>query len=228
MNYRILPCLLLILILLMNCGGNQEPLAEQKKAKEKAIPEENISVPDELTPEDRLDDIFGKFRTGNLVFNVPDTMKLNSSQGIHLVLSVDRTVAALRKIIKEDGVLRERSVQVSQIMAADLKGPGFKVENINPALQVVNFSGETEWRWEITAIKPGVQRLYLTLNAIVNIDGQERPYTLMTHQEEINIYVTIRQKISGFVGENWEWLWSAVLVPFIGWLWEYKRKKRKS
>jgi hypothetical protein len=43
--------------------------------------------------------------------------------------------------------------------------------------------------------------------------------------EEIKIVVTWQQKVSVFVGENWKWLWTTILVPLLGWLWERRKNK---
>lgn len=220
--YGILSCMLL----LIGCGGMEEQKAERR---EKILKERKKIEPE--TKEARgkiktLDDIFKQMEWGNIVFNVPEFMELNQTSGIQLLLSKARTIKQLERRIREAGTLRHRKIRISKIMMAVLKGGGFKIEPITEAVQLVNMRGDTEWKWDITAIEAGSQRLHLTVNAIVNVDGTDRTHVIESLTEVIEIHVSWQQHVSMFVGDNWQWLWSAVLIPFVGWLWERRRKKR--
>lgn len=207
-------------ILLIQCAkkeGASEPRPDELKKYSQVE-----TAPEAATSET---DIFDQFKPGKVVFNVPKTMKLNEKQGIQLLLSLKETFPELQKKIEEEGEIRRQQIRVSQIMTASLKGSGFKIETISPALQVINVEGTTEWRWEITAIEPGVQKLYLSMDAIFTLEGKDRPYTVQTLSEEIEIFVSWQQKVTVFVAENWKWLWTTILVPFLGWLWERRKNK---
>ncbi len=188
-------------------------------------PKKTEELPAEIGEETTGDELFDQFKPGKVVFNVPEKMELNEKRGIQLLLSLKETFPELKKKIEEAGEIRQQQIRVSQIMTASLKGSGFKIEAISPALQLINIDGTTEWRWEITAIEPGVQKLYLSMDAIFNHNGKDRPYTVQTLSEEIKIVVTWQQKVSVFVGENWKWLWTTILVPLLGWLWERRKNK---
>jgi hypothetical protein len=190
--------------------------AELKKYSEVEIEPEGVASEE---------DLFDQFKPGKVVFNVPKTMELDEKRGIQLLLSLKETFPELKKKIEEAGEIQQQQIRVSQIMTASLKGSGFKIEVISPALQLINIEGTTEWRWEITAIEPGVQKLYLSMDAIFNHNGKDLPYTVETLSEEIEIIVTWQQKVSAFVGENWKWLWTTILVPFLGWIWERRKNK---
>ena len=45
----------------------------------------------------------------------------------------------------------------------------------------------------------------------------------MTFDRVINVEVTWNQWIFQFFNDDWQWLWTALMVPIGGWLW--KRKK---
>ena len=240
-----------LILMIFDCGKVDEqsakeeiePPAEFEQPEEAAIDEEGIEELDEedmqrygsgagdVEPsisdikDEMIDDIFKNMKWGNIVFNVPDSMKLYETRGIHLVLSAAKTVEQIEKKIQEQGDLRNRRIRISRIMVANLKGSGFEINSITESLQVVDMSEDTEWRWEVTSRQPGMRNLYLTMDAIVTIEGQDRPHTIHSLSEVIIVHVSLQQRISGFVANNWQWLWSAILVPFIGWLWERRKKK---
>lgn len=163
---------------------------------------------------------------GTIVFNVPDTLELDQTVVIHLALSPTVPLQDIERHVTEEGALKNRRIRISKIMTADLKGTGFEIIPITESMQAINMEDITDWRWEVTAMKPGTRHLHLTVNTVVEIDGQERTRTIHSHSELITIHVSMQQRISGFVAGNWKWLWSAILVPLAGWVWE-NRKRRK-
>jgi hypothetical protein len=228
------------LIFLIGCGTREaHPPAEQKTEVDSTAGE----IPDDPAPAESsageetaaesasesegLDAVFPKFQMGNLVFNAPDTMKFGEKRGIQLLLSPKLTVAELTTMIEESGELRQRRIRISRVMEASLSGSGFKIDPITAALQVVNPQGATEWRWEVTALETGMHKLYLTMNAILEVDGRELPHTIQTLHEVILVQVAWDQRVSAFVAENWKWLWTTIMVPLIGWLWERRKQRGK-
>ena len=107
-------------------------------------------------------------------------------------------------------------VKIAPRMEAVLSGQNFQITAITPATQAVSRTETTEWRWEVSPKAPGEQRLHLVLN--VELNGTSR--TLRTFDETIEVTVTFSQQVSGFVGENWKWLWTASIVPIAAWLWK--------
>lgn len=235
-------------LMTFNCGKLDEQAIEEKPSlaeesdSDEEIDDEKVAIDEEdrqgygrgieesddaisAIAKEQMNDLFKTMKRGNIVFNVPDSMKLNETRGIHLVLSATKTVSQLEQQIQEGGSLRNRSIRISRIMVANLKGAGFEINPITEPMQVVDMNADTEWRWEITAIQPGTRNLYLTMDAIITIDGKEKPHTIHSLSEEIMVHVSIQQHISAFVAKNWQWLWSAILVPLIGWLWERRKKQ---
>ncbi len=158
---------------------------------------------------------------GHAVFNTPPSMQLSDTKDIHLVLSKIHSVEMLNKMIKEEGKLQDRKLKISELMLAELKGHGFAINPIKESVQGVDPEGSADWTWQITALEPGVQKLYLSVYMIINQDGVDRPYSVLSLHEEIEVYVTWQQKTATFWGNNWKWLWIAIVAPFIGWIWEH-------
>ena len=110
-------------------------------------------------------------------------------------------------------------------MQARLTGQGFEITAVKPETQLVSGEQETEWQWDVTPKRANTLRLHLTLSAILVVDGEPAPRTIRTFDKIIEVQVTWGQRISGFVSNNWQWLWAVVLVPVAGWLWRKWKKK---
>lgn len=191
------------------------------------IPESD-AIPD--TPRTSLgfiDEIIEKLEFGNIAFNTPSTLSLGDSEVIQLLLSQQLSIEELQQKIRAKGKTEGHRIRVSNKMEARLSGSGFKIEAILPEVQAVAASNNTEWKWKIEATKGGNQELHLTLSALLYLDDQPTPYVIRTFERTINVRVTLLRRISSFVAGNWQWLWTAVLIPVAGWI-IHKRKRRRS
>ncbi len=181
--------------------------------------------PPKEDPLQAIDRILERMELGNIAFNTPKTINLHDSAFIHLVLGVERTIEDIKRMIEEEGEKVGASVRVSNRMEARLSGRNFEITAINPEVQAVARREVTEWKWGITPTAHGKQNLHLTLSALLSIEGESTPRVIRTFDRIIIVEVTIGQQAKVFIKNNWQWLWAAVLVPLVGWIW--KRKKRK-
>lgn len=163
---------------------------------------------------------------GSITFNAPTNINIEDSSQIHLVLSLADTVEKLKKYIVEEGEKIGSNIKVSDVMDAHLSGSMFRIEKITPERQAVSKRQKTEWKWEIHPTKEGKHKLHLTLTAILKIDGENTSRAIKSFEKVIEINVTTPQKIVLFFKSNWQWLWTVILVPVVGWLW--KRRKSNS
>jgi hypothetical protein len=108
-------------------------------------------------------------------------------------------------------------------MEARLSGPNFAITAITPEIQAVSRSEITEWKWEVKPSSDGRHYLHLTLSALLRVDGTPTPRAIRTFDKVIEVEVEWHQRVGSFFEKNWQWLWAAILVPVVGWLW--KRKK---
>jgi hypothetical protein len=62
------------------------------------------------------------------------------------------------------------------------------------------------------------------LEAEVKIDGEVTPRLINMFDGSIAVTITPRQRVEHFAKDNWQWLWTALLVPVGGW-WKRRGKK---
>ncbi len=176
----------------------------------------------------RVDSVLsGKFM-GNIAFNVPDTeMAYGATAGIQLLLSATQTLEKLEERVTYHGTVESHTIRISDIMEATLTGEGFQILAVNPERQAVSAYEGTEWKWEVTAIKPGPQRLHLTLNMILSYDGEMIPRAIKSFDREIMIRVSVQQRIAAFFHDNWQWVWTVIFIPLGGGIWKFVKSRRK-
>ena len=167
------------------------------------------------------------FDSANVAFNAPDSMQLGETLRIVLLLSKKLTVAQLTPLIDEPGEIRADRIRISSMMEANLAGKGFLIEPITKSIQKIDpGQDKIEWSWQITALEAGHRSLYLTIDMHTPENGDFATTTINTLKEEINVYVTWQQRIAGFVSNNWQWLWTTILIPFVGWVYNARKRKK--
>jgi hypothetical protein len=65
------------------------------------------------------------------------------------------------------------------------------------------------------ATREGKQRLHLTLNAVVFVDGKERRRKIETFKKDILVEVTPGSRIAAFFYDNVGWIVPVLLLPFV-------------
>ena len=152
----------------------------------------------------------------NVAFNTPEKMRLNETQHIQFLLSPNVSTGELAGRIEEEGKVETRAgVRTSDRVEAVLTGSGFKITELTPKEQDISLDATepVAWKWEIKALEGGPQRLDLTLNSVVPREGVVTRRSVRSFDATILIDVTLQDRITTFVGNNWQWLWTTLLVP---------------
>jgi len=178
-----------------------------------------------IDPLDTIDQILNSMEFANISFNAPDSININESALIHLVLAVEETIDNLKKLIEAEGEKIGARIRVSNNMEARLTGYNFQITAITPEVQAVSRKGTTEWKWEIKPKEGGEQTLHLTISAVLNVEGTSIPKTIRTFDRKIDVKITMIHRANAFLTNNWKWLWTALLVPFLLWFWRKIKKK---
>jgi hypothetical protein len=190
-----------------------------------AEPETQVAPPPPTSVE-LVDQIFRELDWGNVAFNAPPTMRYAQPQSVELLLSPSLSVADLQAKLHEKLGAESARVRVSNSMEAQLTGTGFTIQALRPGLQAVTSQQITRWKWEVTPTEHGRQTLHLTLSARINVAGRDTPLVVRTFHREIQVDITVPQRVSGFIQNNWQWLWAALVVPIAGYLWNRTKKRR--
>ena len=163
----------------------------------------------------------------NIAFYSPTSMRFGEKRRIHLLLSLRGSIDDLLQILPSDDDSEGAMIRVTGQMQAVLKGDGFKIDALTPSTQAITRLETTDWQWQISAIAGGVQSLHLTLNAILSIGGDSAERTMRVFERQIDIQITLIERVTLFVERNWQWLWAAILVPVAPWVWRRRNGPKR-
>ena len=152
-------------------------------------------------------------------------MRYAQPQPVELLLSPALSVADLQAKLHQKVGAESAHVHVSNSMEAQLTGTGFTIQALRPGLQAVTSQQITRWKWEVTPTEEGRHTLHLTLAARIDVAGRDRPLVIQTFHREIQVAITVPQRVSGFMQNNWQWLWATLVVPIAGYVWQRKKKR---
>lgn len=199
-------------------------LAEGRTMSKRVTPTRGIASerPVAVVTKERLgnmaDDVLARMGKANIAFNAPEKIEIGMNSQVQLLMSVEDEIAELEAQITEPGVVVSARVSVSQTMRATLKGTGFTITAVTDEEQIIPTTERSEWLWNVKPTSGGTQVLQLTLTAVLDVDGKQAKRTIKTFQKEIEVEVPYSFLLSEFVSNNWQWLWSALLVPVGGWI----------
>ncbi len=185
-----------------------------------------LSVADQLS---QIDAILKQSIGASIAYNKPETMKLDETTTIQLLLNPSVSPEALGTQVTASGQVTTASIQITPRMKALLISDdrnAFAIQPLhdNPE-QLVSGTETTQWTWRVTARKSGTQRLTLTLYRLVQYQGEDYWREIESYQANIDVQVTLAQRLSSL---DWKWiagiLVTALLIPAF-WRWMDYRKK---
>jgi hypothetical protein len=164
---------------------------------------------------------------GSVAFNAPQALHRDESAEIALFVGIGNHAATMKAALP--GPLAQKhsaTVQISDRMQAKLTGIGFDIQPESAETQPVGVLNMTQWRWQVSPTQTGKLHLHLTLNALLKNGGETQAITLRTFDRTIPINVTFDQRVSSFFGDNWQWLFTTLLLPIGVSLWRVLRHRR--
>src|SRR5262249_33703872 len=141
---------------------------------------------------------------------------------VDVALGGNRTFSELSQLLQRSGDAVGQRVLVSQRMRAHLAGSGFKIVANTPEIQIVSTTDPTEWHWQIKAEAYGHQTLYLSLDALLTVDGKDGEKSVRTFERKIVVGVNSVIAAGAFAERHWVIITGigACLFPILVFLWK--------
>jgi len=179
----------------------------------------------------KVDQALDSLVPGNIAFDVPAVMELDSTHKVRLLLSLREPIAQLENELragtKAERNIEGRQIRVATYMEAHLTGPAFKITPDSPPRQAVSEKYETSWQWEVTPTVAGPrQYLHVTLDAILYINGTKASRKIKSFDSgPIMVRVRLMTRVAGFTGNHWDWVWATLIAPLLLLLWQFLKKR---
>ncbi len=198
--------------------GSSRTLSVELRGQPKPTPQ--------LSPAERLSEIFRHLALASIAFNAPQEMNLDETTGIELLLSLTEPIERLQMQLKEAGKPQGARIRAATQMEATLRPARkdvFEVVPVFPDKQTLRPDVPTRWAWKVTPLEGGRQELLLAVGAPIE---SWAPMTMTTYTHSIAVNVTPWKHVTRFGKNNWQWLWTALLIPAAGVVWRRWRRKR--
>jgi hypothetical protein len=115
------------------------------------------------------------------------------------------------------------SSQVKVFLIDPSGGLNFKITPINNYEQFVNLTSNTIWKWNVMPIKKGNNLLILRATIKIFNEEADSYKDVNVFEKPITIKSSFAREAKVFIGNNWQYLLSTLVIP-LG-LWYFKRKK---
>ncbi|VVD31058.1 hypothetical protein [Paraburkholderia dioscoreae] len=175
-----------------------------------------------------VDEVLAALPKAPMAFNTPPPMNIDAAAAkVELRVGPRQSPAELVKSITAPGEVQVHEVQIANRMKASLFGDpeGLTITPLSPASQLVSRTTPSIWVWSVKPRKAGQYRVHVELEAEVKIDGEDTPRLIDVFDGTIAVTITGPQRVEHFAKDNWQWLWTALLVPAGGWWWKRREKK---
>ena len=116
-----------------------------------------------------------KLTLGRILFNVPQEMKVGTKERVEVRIAKNFT-ENLSTGLRGHGIPQIEEIKVNTLMGVRLNGDNFDIKALSHEEQIVAGDGFTQWDWNVTPLKSGIQSLLLTVTLRIKIPnyGEER------------------------------------------------------
>jgi hypothetical protein len=189
-----------------------------------------VTSPGSIKVRASLMETFKNLSPASIAFNAPEEMNLEETAGIELLLSLTAPVETLKKQLTEAGKAHGDQIRAGTQMEATLRPArkeAFEVLAVQPELQTLHPVKTTRWTWRVTPLEGGRQELHLVVSApSLPSEKSRAPLSMVNYKHTIVVNVTPWKHVTRFGKNNWQWLWTALLIPAAGLVWKRLRRKR--
>lgn len=175
-----------------------------------------------------------KLRDSKILFNPPLEMQQGKREIVEVRISAEDIGPVISGNLEGRGAPTVESIKVSPVMKVTMTGDegAFELRRLNGDEEqiITGIPGRpyAEWKWEVTPLESGTHFLNIQVAAVVHIPERgEKTTDLPVAAKPIKVRVDPWFATKRFIGNNWQWLWAAIVVPAAGLFWKLKRKKTR-
>ncbi len=179
-----------------------------------------------------IDAMLKQSAKASIAYNAPSEMHVDETVTIELLLNTKASEDELKKQISEPGTIHSSGdVQITPYMKAKLIPQDKNAFSVvarpdeEHAIQLISGTQTTKWSWNVTAQKPGTQRLTISLSRLVKYADKETWMEVGEYNAEIVVQVTLLSQLEAL---DWKWLAAiAVVVIAISVFWRRGVRRRQ-
>lgn len=172
---------------------------------------------------------------GLVAHSVPSKMRVGETYTVKLRISKENNKIQLINgngvSIADDNIdskITIASIRVEPVMSAKLISDSSKmiIQSTSTFIQDIEKEGFTEWTWRLTPTKGGDIFLKIIVSVIVESENKTITKDIPVYDEVIVVKSNYIFTIKGFIKEYWQWIMTTIIIPFVIWFYNKKRKKK--
>jgi len=173
----------------------------------------HLEVPPPAPPHlsEIVEDELKKLSPGRILFNPAQEMKVGVTERVEVriakTITEDLTVG-----LRGRGIPQIEEIRVGTFMKVHLTGDNFECRALSHEEQIVAGEGFTQWDWDVTPLKSGIQSLLLTVTVRIKIPnyGEERK-DYPVFERWIKVKVNRIYSIKKFIMSYWQWILGTII-----------------
>ena len=198
---------------IMSEQPNIEPIIEHNPIKSgKAIPSKIVPLKQKNNKENN----------GSVFYNIPDTMKCQSSYNITLRITKSKNIIEMSNDM--EGTIKTAYIPTTEQMSVRLLDPTKSFDGIDNEANIQRVETDstqyTEWNWTVIPVKSGSNQLEIEISTIKNGIPKK-----VVYRDTIIVKSNILADIKFFINNNWQYILSTLILPFILFLYNKRKKK---
>jgi hypothetical protein len=163
---------------------------------------------------------------GKIAYNLPEKMQLEVDTTVVVAISK----SSLNSILSEDIDTTEfkiKEIKVATRMKANLLDPtkiNFVITPLSTDEQTLDDSSSTIWKFDVKPIRSGKNPLVLTATIRTTTSLGETYRDVPVFEQAILVESSPTVSLRLFVINNWQWLMTALVLPFGIWIYTHTAK----
>ena len=177
---------------------------------------------------DDLAQVYRDLMSASIAFNAPQAMQFDETAQVDVLLSLTEPIDTLQQALVNKGARYGFQIQTGpqlEVTLVPARKSAFEVIALGPAVQAIHPTERTRWSWTVTPLEAGKQEVFLTFTALFQLKGARGKRTFKTFEHTITVEVTPWKRVKVFGKNNWQWLWTVLLVPIGGYVLRKVRRK---
>ena len=144
---------------------------------------------------------------GYILYNPPSEMRMGIKERIEVRIT-NKITKDLQIGLKGKGKPILEDIKVSLQMKARLDGgDAFEIKKLFDSETMTIIGDYTQWDWDVTPLKSGIQKLLLYVSGIIEIkDLSDRFFCVPVFEREIHVGVNYNYKIKKLCEKYWQWI----------------------
>lgn len=189
-----------------------------------SIPKKNIVINNVIQTSKKLS-VQNHIKDGTIYYIVPDTMKCYMTYTVKVRITKALIISSMSNDLNE--VIKETQIPTTDKMEVKLVDPtgSFNIISNNNSIQIIDEDSTTytEWNWDISPKKSGVNKLKIIVSVLRDGSTKETVY-----EDSILVKSNAPATINIFLSTYWQWIISTLLLPLFIWWYNNRKKKRIS